>query len=221
MEKELPPGVEVVTRRLLLDRMEVMGLREGLEPWLLDLLLAPDGHWTDEQKQRAAPAWEAFAVLDWALGRNELRTLAANAGYRHDDVRALFAVRDAEKLPVLPAWELRPARDQAASFFWRCWTELVARGEVRSASEEDMRNAKEVRASMVGEDYTGDYLIGAQTIAEIGTDLLRLATQRSHNRWRLLSLLVDVLGGDAPQQALRQHLAHFFAPAAEDLAEAQ
>ncbi|HEY1766632.1 MAG TPA: hypothetical protein VGG26_03220 [Terracidiphilus sp.] len=63
MEKEIPANIEVITRRVLLDRLKSLGLREELEPWVLDLLLAPDGHWTAEQKNRALPALECLAVL--------------------------------------------------------------------------------------------------------------------------------------------------------------
>ena len=62
-EKEIPPNIVITTRRVLLDRLSELGLREDLEPALLDLLLAPDGHWTPEQKHRAAPALECLAVL--------------------------------------------------------------------------------------------------------------------------------------------------------------
>jgi hypothetical protein len=67
-EKELPPGIQITTRRVLLARLAKLELREGLEPWLNDLLLAPDGHWTDKQKQRVDATWEYFALLWWGWG---------------------------------------------------------------------------------------------------------------------------------------------------------
>src|SRR5271166_1076600 len=57
MEKELPPKIEVVTRRVLLDRLTNLNLREDLNPWLLDVLLLPDGHWPTSLKHRAINTW--------------------------------------------------------------------------------------------------------------------------------------------------------------------
>lgn len=50
MEKELPPEIEIITRRVQLEKLDALGLRENLDPFLLDVLLAPDGHWPRELK---------------------------------------------------------------------------------------------------------------------------------------------------------------------------
>jgi hypothetical protein len=42
-EKQLPPGVQIITRRVLLDRLKKLGLRDGLEPWLNDFSWPPTG----------------------------------------------------------------------------------------------------------------------------------------------------------------------------------
>jgi len=218
LEKEIPPNVTIVTRRILLDRLTAMGLRDGLEPWLLDLLLAPDGHWTAEQKQRAMAALECFEVLRWILGLSELRSLTADPKYSVADARSLIDVKEPEKLLVLASWDIRPARDGAARFFHRCWAELVARREISTAAEPDVERALAVRAQIEEAGYTGDYLIGARTIPELDTQLLFFVTRRAYTRWQFLSLLVDILAGDAPVGSLRKFLARYFAPA--DVAEA-
>jgi hypothetical protein len=212
MEKEIPPEIVIVTRRVLLGRLTALGLREDLEPWLLDLLLAPDGHWTQEQKQRAIPAWECLAVYRWALGLAELRELTIDPHYSMDDTRALFEVKEPEKLSVLPSWDLRPGRNLAANFFHRCWVELVARRKVSTAQEEDIQRALHVRAEIEEAGCSGDYLVGARTIPELDTPVLMVVTRRAYNRWQFLALLVDVLAGDLPPDKLRQFLVHYFAP---------
>lgn len=212
LEKEIPPEIVIVTRRVLLDRLTTLGLRDGLEPWLLDLLLAPDGHWTPEQKQRAFPAWECLAVYHWALGLTDLRELTLNPNYSVEEARSLFEVKEPEKLHALPSWDLRPARNLARNFFHLCWAELVARREISTAQEEDVERALAVRAEIEEAGYDGDYLVGARTIPELDTPLLMMAARRAYNRWQFLSLLVDVLTGDAPQAELRRFLAHYFAP---------
>jgi hypothetical protein len=217
LEKEVPPGVNVITRRVLLDRLASVGLRENLDPWLLDLLLAPDGHWTAEQKRRATPAWECLAVLRWTLGIGVLRGLTINPRYNISDARSLFSIKKPTGLNVLPPWELRPARDAARVFFQRCWLELLARNQVSKAAEEDIARALEVREEIQEAGYTGDYLVGAQTVPELDTQLLWFVTLRAWNRAEVLTLLVDLTAGDAPPEKLRRFLAHYFAPA--DLAE--
>jgi hypothetical protein len=221
LEKVIPPEIEVITRRVLLDRLAALDLRDNLEPWLLDLLLAPDGHWTVEQKRRAIPAWECLAVLRSVLGLGELRPLTGDPRYNIEDARSVFAVRQANELAVLPSWELRAPRDQANNFFQRCWMELVARDAVEGAGQENVERALKVRSNIQQAGYTGDYLVGAYTIAELPLPLLWQMTTRAYNRRGLLALLVEITSGDAPPDRIRQFLSRFFAPpAAPPTAEA-
>lgn len=213
MEKELPPEITVITRRVLLDRLDRHQLRHDLEPWLLDLLLAPDGHWTADQKGRALAAWECFAVLNWALGLGDLRGLTMDPGYHLKDVQALVAIRDAKKLRVLPSWDLRPARDAAFKFLNRCWAELLARKVVLRAAPEDVERAMEMSSAIKEKGYTGDYLVGARTVSELETPLLLLLARRAWNRWELLSLMVPIAAGESPVPELRRFFAQYFSAA--------
>jgi hypothetical protein len=210
MEKELPPDITVITRRVLLDRLESHHLRDDLEPWLLDLLLAPDGHWTAKQKERTVGAWECFAVLNWALGLGELRDLTMEPGYQFKDLRTLTTIENPEKLPVLPSWDLRPARDAAFKFLNRCWAELLARNVVSGAASEDIARAMEMNSAIKEKGYTGDYLVGARTISELETPLLLILARRTSSRWELLSLLVPIAAGELPVNELRRFHARYF-----------
>jgi hypothetical protein len=223
LEKEIPPEIVVVTRRVLLDRLAALGLRDNLEQWLLDLLLAPDGHWTTEQKQRAIPALECFAVLRWVLGLGELRSLTSNPNYSVADARSLTEIKEPEKLYVLASWDVRPVRDGANRFFQRCWAELVARRAIDKAPEQDVERALAIRDEIQSAGYTGDYLVGARTIPELDTPLLFLVARRAYTRWHFLSLLVDVLSGEMAVEEVRKYLAQYCAPpkAAEVLAANQ
>lgn len=213
MEKELPPNIEVITRRVLLDRLTNLNLRDDLDPWLLDVLLSPDGHWPVSLKNQAMNAWEFLPVLRWVLGLGELRELTENPKYTLADARSLFEVRRPEKLSVLPSWEIRPARDAAALFFNRCWSELTARGEVKDATQEEIGHAIHARESIQAEGYTADFLIGAQTVPEWPEALLWQATSRAYYRMQMLALLVDVTCGEKPAREVRTLFAQFFAPA--------
>jgi len=212
LEKEIPPEITIVTRRVLLDRLAALGLRDKLEAELRDLLLALDEHWTAEQKQRAAPALECFAVLQWVLGLGELRSLTADPKYSVAEVRSIFEVKKPEKLLVLASWDVRQVRDGANRFFTRCWAELVARRAIGNAPEQDVERALEMRAHIQGAGYTGDYLVGAQTITELETAFLLQVARRAYNRWKFLSVLVDVLSGEKAEAEVRRFLSQYFAP---------
>lgn len=213
LEKEIPPQIEVVTRRVLLDRLAALGLRDELDPEVRDLLLAPDGHWTAEQKQRAMPALECFAVLRWVLGLGELRSLTDDPKYAVAEIRSVFAVKEPEKLNVLASWDVRPARDGASRFFNRCWAELVARRAIDKAPEQDVERALAMRAEIQGAGYTGDYLVGARTIPELDTAFLFLVARRAYTRGQFLAVLVDVLSGEKAEGQVRKFLRQYFAAA--------
>lgn len=210
MEKELPPEVTVITRRVLLDRLTQLNLRHDLEPWLLDILLAPDGHWPAELKTHAMPAWECFAALFWVIGIGELRDLTFDPKYNISEARSVLGVRRPQKLKVLPSWDIRPARDAADLFFSRCWAELMARREIQNLSEEDISKALETRESIQSEGYTGDYVVGVMTVSELPSPTLWLLTVRAYNRWRTLSLIVDITSAEKPITELRALFAEFF-----------
>ena len=216
LEKEIPPEITIITRRVLLDRLAAQGLREGLQPWLLDLLLAPDGHWTAEQKQRALHAWECLAVFRFTLGLAQLPELTSVPKPKGADAESLFKIERPERLFVLPSWDLRPVRNTAESFFWRCWAELLARREVSANDDNQIQRALEFRTEIHEKGYTNDYVVGVQTVTELDTDLLFFLARRAYYRWQLLSLLVAVTAGDSSPAVLRGFMAHFFARAEID-----
>lgn len=203
MEKELPPEIEVITRRVLLDQLQVLELRESLEPVLLDVLLAPDGHWNAGLKHNAEIAWETFEVLRWELGLGELRSLTSLPKYSVEDAIGLLNVKSPEKLVPKPSWDIRPYRDQSERFFHRCVAELMARRELQQAEEDHVLEAIEAREQIIEKGYAADYLIGAQTVTELGTELLWFLTMRAHRRTEALKLLVDVTAGEADPNTLR------------------
>jgi hypothetical protein len=210
MEKELPASITVITRRVLLDRLAQLKLRDDLEPWLLDILLAPDGHWPSELKAHAMPAWECLAALRWVLGLAELRDLTLQPKYNISDARSIIDVKKPERLKVLPSWDIRPARDAADLFFSRCWAELTARRELDNLSEEDVSKALEAREAIQAEGYSGDYIVGAMTVSELPSPTLWFLTVRAYNRWRTLALIVDVTSSEKSITKLRSLFAQFF-----------
>jgi hypothetical protein len=214
-EKELPPGIQITTRRVLLARLAKLELREGLEPWLNDLLLAPDGHWADEQKHRVDATWEYFAVLWWVMGRGDLQLLTLQPKYSFKDTEALFAIRRPVSLPFIPSWDIRPARDAAGYFAHFSWVELLRRGAIPGRSGEKVRQEIEYCRQMAGRLYTDDSLIPGQCIPRYTTPDLWILNRRAVRRWRALSMLVEVLGGHEPMSHLRAFLATYLVPQQE------
>jgi hypothetical protein len=211
-EKELPPGVQIVTRRVLLDRLMELGLRDELEPWLNDLLLAPDGHWTNEQKHNVNATWEYFAALWWVMGNGELQALTLQPKYSHADTRAALAITQPARLRFIPSWDIRPSRDAAGYFAHASWAELLARKAIPGISDEQAREEIEFCKQMQSHLYTEDSLIPGQCIPRYTTPDLWILQRRALHRWQGLSLLVEVLGGHKPASFLRDYLASYLAP---------
>ena len=210
MEKELPEGFTVTTRRVLLDRLADLKLRHTLEPWLLDILLAPDGHWPEDLKTGAMPAWECLAVLRWALGIAELRDLTVDPKYDWTDASSLFEVKEPKNLNLVRPWKIRFELEATEVFFSRCLSEIVARGEVADLPQEDVEEASREREAIQSEGYTADFLVGASTISELPSPLLWSITQRAYNRRSTLSLMLAITTGDLPPNKLRELFAGFF-----------
>jgi hypothetical protein len=219
MEKELPEGIEVITRRVLLDRLAKFDLREGLEPELRDALLAPDGHWPQNLKNRAFGTWECLYVLRWVLRLGELQPPSDKPDYKTTDASVLFSIKQPEKLNVLPAWDIRPARDVAEQFYHRCLAERVARKEMPDATEEQVQLAIDFRESVEAKGYAPDYMVGTQTILELPSELLWLVFVRAYHRMSTLALLVEVTGGEKSASEIRSLFAGYFALKPENPSE--
>jgi hypothetical protein len=220
MEKELPEGIEVITRRVLLDRLNQLNLRDNLKPELRDIFLTPDGHWPQELKHRAFQSWECFTVLRWVLGLGTLTPLTEQPNYKLADTNSLFAIKQPQKLNVLPAWDIRPARNNTTLFFNRCWSELIARGAILDVTEETVQQAIEARETIQSEGYNADFLVGVRTVPELQDQPLWQIAVRTYHRMQMLALLVDVTSGDKPTSEIRTLFASFFTlPKTEGLYE--
>lgn len=215
MEKGVEPGIEVITRRVLLEKLRKHGLVSSLQIPYLDLL-NPDGTWTEEQKSSVQSCWEFLVVLRWVLGTDSaLRPIWLNPEYH---VRMASGVLDRTEwasLRMLPPWEMRIERDRASNFFTRCHIELIARDALPNADEEAKAEAKMIKAEIDERPSGEDFLLGSSTISELELPELRNCALRSYRRWQILELLVEASGGDKPAQALNSLLREHLTPATE------
>ena len=211
-EKELPPNIEITTRRVLLDWLSRLGMREDLEPWLNDLLLAQDGHWTQEQMNRVGEIWEYFEALRWVMGMEKLRRINVPPKFTGKYAAGLVSIRKLSKLRFVPPWDVRLAREQADAFFSRCWYELAARGEIDGATEEEIQQARAIHATFEKNCYQGDYRIGAYFVPSVASPVITVHMHSAWRRWAALSLMVEVLGGNLPPSRLRDFLRGYLSP---------
>lgn len=211
MEKELPPTIEVITRRSLIERLRSRGLLEGMQPVVRDLLLSPDGHWTEEQKCQVETLWESFEVLAHVLGLVDLSDLSQRPSYNLAVAHKVLAVRKPESLAAHPSWDLRPVRDITENWLNRCVVEIVARGEYTEANEEMSKEASYARERIQAGGYTGDLLVGAETISEVPRKVLWVLAHRTMRRIKTLRIAVDVVSGEQPAEKVRELIAKAFA----------
>ncbi len=207
MEKELPPEVEVITRRAQRERLMQLALWDDLPAAMKDLLLLPNGHWTDRQKWAAESCWEYFSVLRWVVRLDDsLRTLDRPPVY--DLAKAREVVHSFEAWQpgdTLAPWDLRPWRAQAGYHLGRLWTEAVARGLLQEGIEPDQREqALRSKREIDADGASTDLLIDAQTVSELSNPQLWFLLRMAHRRWEILNFLVDWLSKDDPGEGLRQ-----------------
>lgn len=212
MEKELPPEIEVITRRVHFDKLKERNFRDQLRPWMLDLLLAPDGSWSEEQKQRIQLLWDVFVVLRWLMFMGEFEHVSKRSKYNYNDVRATLQLLDAGHVKLRPVWDIRLQRDITQSFFNRVWMESVARGMFTAQNEQQKSNLLNARSRYVEAGYTGDYLIGIHTVAELPNDFVWYLGRKSYLRARTLAVLVDILSGDQPCELFETFMEAEFSP---------
>jgi hypothetical protein len=114
-DRQLPPGMEVVTRQIQNALLRERGLWNVLEPSEAELARAPDGGWTVEQRNEVICWCEQLRLLRWALGADsELTPLV------HSPKIDLSLSYEPMRLgPALQPWEVRVQRDLAMGYVLR------------------------------------------------------------------------------------------------------
>lgn len=206
-QRGLEPGIDVITRRVVLDELRKNGLLDDLESPYFDLLLVPDGAWTEEQRRAVDSCWEFLVVLRWSLGEDPtLRPIWLTPEYDLRMASNLLERTTSANLRMLPPWEMRIERDRAENFFTRCQIELIARDAWPRASHQRGRQAKAMEAEIDARRLGEDYLLGSSTIGELELSEVWNCAIRSHHRQKILQLLAEISGGDRPAPSLHAFL---------------
>lgn len=143
LEKEIPPQVQIVTRRYQRERLMQAGLSDDVPAEMKDLRLLPDGHWQNGRNRRStfAGSISPGASLGAALrcfpaSARSRAALPSGKSQRGDRSLRLLAARK-----CLRPGQLRLARDNSYYHLWRLWTEAAARGLLANIQPEQREEA--------------------------------------------------------------------------------
>lgn len=196
--KELPSGVEVVTRRTQNEILRRENLWEKLEADEADMFRAADGHWKTDQVDSASSLCEYLRLLRWVLGL-DAKLFPLTHFPRVDVSLTQGLVERRQKVfqgkSVLATWDVRVERDAADQYFARCIAEIVARRKTSVAAEVD-EWAHGLRDDLMGPSK--DFVVGTQTIGELDESTLRAFFIIASARTRYAGYLVDILASGVP-----------------------
>lgn len=196
-EKELPENRVAITRQIQMEKLRQLGKFATLPPSVRDLLLLPDGHWTEDQMLSVRKCFEIMRCLRWVLGEEPILTpLTQVPKLNFKDAQRLFESpqKILEGNRLLPNWDIRVERNNADFFFGRCFAEALGRGLISNQNPDIQAWAANVNQSM-RENHVRDVLAGVQTIAEVQEAGLMYLAWTSQHRYTCLRLLMDLQDG--------------------------
>jgi hypothetical protein len=195
-EKELPHGVEVITRRSHIDQLKKLDLWNSLPGELRTLLLMPDGHWPEDVIQ-FPNSFETIRCLRWIL-RIDTNLQALTYFPKMNYTYAQQLVDKPERLlsegGMVDIWDIRVERNHADAFFSRCYAEAIGRGIMSNADSETQTWAIQTFNSARDVEIR-DVLVGYETISELDEGTLRYMFGISFQRYRCLQLIMDLIDG--------------------------
>ena len=219
-EKELPPGMEVTSRRLHMDVLRSSDLWDRVSLKDRQAIMMPDGAWDWEKINLFATGIEPLRLLRWIL-RLEFRLptigqhLTGDFSIAHEVVVGPERLRQGSAL--VEDASVRVARDDARNTLLRCIAEAISRGYQPAEDEKTAAWAKEVSEELSG-DQNADFLLGNELVSEANRDRLAWATALANIRTDFLSAVLELLDSGRPPEGL---LASIFAEEHDNVAEAR
>ena len=201
--KEIPPEIEIVTRRVLLDKLAAMPAWAEIPRPVRELLLKPDGHWTEDERSFVSERFEYLAVLRWLLSVDvPLRSLILHSRYEFGQAHAVTEDEAwMAKRTVRPSFQIIAKHNLAAVYLERCWSEGILRGNVK-ADEAAKAKTGEYMQRFEKDRDSKDVLFGARTIGELTGEELAAVYRRAARRVRLLRLVLENDGAGATAENL-------------------
>jgi len=204
-ERELPEGVEAISRRAHLNLLHSIGLWERMAAPDRELIMMPDGHWDWAKINQMAMEIEPLRLLRWIL-RIDFQLPLVGQQLSGDFAVAHELVSDPQR--VLEGTELadedliRVARDAAQHYFVRCLAETITRGYHTPKDEQAVEWANEISESLSGLQNE-DLLLGNKLVSEAAREQLIWATALAQKRSEFLTWVLSLLeAGHAPEAPL-------------------
>ncbi len=195
--RSVPAGKEVVTRRVVLDQLAELGLRNELDEQELDLHLLPDGAWSVDQISSVIMRCAELQALKYCVGIDRhLGPLEDLQALPTSDVAWLGKLQSASSSLAPVTYDIRKERDEAAAYFLRCLAEKRRRGLYQVDLDEELIELLD-SASVHAADESHDLLLGTQTVANASQRSLAMATEQSHFRFETLSNVLTELEAPA------------------------
>jgi hypothetical protein len=219
-EKELPPGVEVTSRRAHMEALRSANLWERIGPKDREALMIADGGWDWEQINRFAMGIEPLRLLRWVL-RIDFRLPTIGQQLSGDFGIAHEIVVDCERLwrgrELIDADTVRSSRDDARTTLLRCIAEAIIRGYQVAADDEMAAWAKKISDDLAG-NQNEDFLLGDKLVSEATREQLGWATALANIRSDFLAMVLDLLESDRPPEGAIESI---FAEEDESIPEPQ
>jgi hypothetical protein len=205
-EKELPEGVEPISRRTQLDLLHSIGIWERMALPDRDLILMPDGHWDWPRINQMAIEIEPLRLLRWIL-RIDFQLplvgqqLSGDFAVAHELVLAPQKVLEGNELADEEL--IRIGRDAARQYFVRCLAETISRGYHVPEDEQAVQWAKEISESLSGQQDE-DLVLGSKLVSEAAREQLIWATALAQKRDDFLTWSLSLLdAGHVPEPPFR------------------
>jgi hypothetical protein len=196
--KVLPEGVEIITRRAHLDVLRKYGVYDRLGSKERDLFLLPDGHWPQQTINDAPMLLEPIRLFRWLLRVDDyLPTIGSNLTVDYRMANAI--VKNPEIVfrgaKMVSDGDLETALSAAELYFFRCWSEGVARGYSEFNDEEYRERAIEFAAELNNLEHA-DLLLGVNIVSKASDSDVKLATKLSFLRAQVLGKIQQQMRGE-------------------------
>lgn len=201
-ENELPPGMEVTSRRTQMEVLRAWDVWDRVSSKDREAIMMPDGAWDWGMINRYATGIEPLRLLRWVL-RLEFRLPTIGQQLTGDFSIAHEIVVDPERLrrssELVEDSAVRSARDDARNTLLRCIAEAISRGYQVAADENTAAWAKQVSEELSG-NQDEDFLLGNELVSEASRERLGWATALANIRTNFLSDVLEMLDTGRPPE---------------------
>ena len=189
----IPAGKEILTRRVVLDKLEYLDLRRELTDKERDLHLLPDGGWSPESVLENIFRAAELEALQYACGAiNRLSPIEDFDRIQPADIEQIRNTDKNVEWHPRETFDIRRESEMAAAFYLRCLGEQIKRGIVQKDLEEEESKILREATAHAG-DHNADLLIGTKIISEVEDHRLNLAAGQSYLRFTALQRALSII----------------------------